>query len=55
VLQEPGYAKSALPFVVTLEPCRTDVVQAALAEIAALDFHARPPVWMPILPRGENA
>ena len=55
VLQEPGYARSALPFVVTLEPCRSDVVQAALAEIAAFDFHARPPVWMPILRKGENA
>ena len=54
VLQVPGYSKSELPFVVTLEPCRTDVVQAALAEIAAFDFHARPPVWMPILPPGDR-
>ena len=55
VLQEPGYAKSELPFVVTLEPCRTDIALAALAEIAALDFHARPPVWMPILPPGDRS
>ena len=55
VLQEPGYSKSELPFVVTLEPCRTDVAQAALAEIATLDFHARPPVWMPILPPGDRS
>ena len=54
VLQEPGYAKSELPFVVTLEPCRTDVVRSALAEIAALDFHARPPLWMPILTPGDR-
>ena len=54
VLQEPDWPKSALPFVVTLEPCSSGAVQAALAEIEAFDFHARPPVWMPILPRGER-
>ena len=54
VLQEPDWPKSALPFVVTLEPCNSGDVQAALAEIEAFDFHARPPVWMPILPRGER-
>ena len=54
VLQEPDWPKSALPFVVTLEPCSAGAVQAALAEIEAFDFHARPPVWMPILPRGER-
>ncbi len=54
VLQEPDWPKSALPFVVTLEPCSSGAVQAALSEIEAFDFHARPPVWMPILPRGER-
>jgi homoserine dehydrogenase len=54
VLQEPDCPKSALPFVVTLEPCRAGAVQAALAEIEAFDFHARPPVWMPVLSRGER-
>ena len=54
ILQEPDWPKSALPFVVTLEPCSSSAVQAALAEIEAFDFHARPPVWMPILPRGER-
>ncbi len=54
VLQEPDWPKSALPFVVTLEPCSSAAVQAALAEIEAFDFHARTPVWMPILPRGER-
>lgn len=54
VLQEPGWPKSALPFVVTLEPCSSGAAQAALAEIEAFDFHARPPVWMPILPPGER-
>ena len=54
VLQEPDWPKSALPFVVTLEPCSSGAAQAALAEIEAFDFHARPPLWMPILPRGER-
>ena len=54
VLQEPDWPKSALPFVVTLEPCSSRAAQAALAEIEAFDFHARPPLWMPILPRGER-
>lgn len=54
VLQEPGWPKEALPFVVTLERCSARKVQAALADIEAFDFHARPPVWMPILPRGER-
>ena len=54
VLQEPGWPKAALPFVVTLERCSARKVQAALADIEAFDFHARRPVWMPILPRGER-
>lgn len=54
VLQEPDWPKSALPFVVTLEPCSAACVQAALAEIGTFDFHARAPVWMPMLPRGER-
>ena len=54
VLQEPDWPKSALPFVVTLERCSSGTVQTALAEIEAFDFHARHPVWMPILPRGER-
>jgi homoserine dehydrogenase len=49
VLQRPGHAKSELPFVVTLEPCRTQKVQEALNEIRKLDFHVAAPVEMPIL------
>jgi len=49
VLQRPGHAKSELPFVVTLEPCRTQKVQEALGEIRKLDFHVAAPVEMPLL------
>ena len=52
VLQEPGWSKSELPFVVTLERCSSAAVGEALTEIVAFDFHARRPVWMPILASG---
>ena len=52
VLQEPGWAKSELPFVVTLERCGAAAVARALVEIETFDFHARRPVWMPILASG---
>ena len=55
VLQEPGHSKTKLPFVVTLESCRSDTVSEALREIESLDFHAHPPVLMPILSRGEES
>jgi homoserine dehydrogenase len=49
VLQEPGCAKDALPFVITLEACRHSDVAAALAEIAPLDFLVQPPLSLPIV------
>ncbi len=52
VLQEPGWSKVELPFVVTLERCSSAAVNDALAEIESFDFHARRPVWMPILASG---
>ena len=49
VLQKPGHDKAALPFVITLEPCRHSQLDAALREIRAFDFLAEAPVQMPIL------
>lgn len=49
LLQEPGWAKSELPFVITLERCSTRAVHDALDEIGSFDFHARQPVWLPFL------
>lgn len=49
VLQEPAGNKDALPFVVTLERCSTASMQAALHDIATLDFHVRPPLCLPVL------
>jgi len=49
VLQKPGHNKSALPFAITLEPCRQSVLEAALREIGKFEFLAEAPVPMPIV------
>ncbi len=49
VLQKPGHPKSALPFAITLEPCRQSQLDAALDEINSFDFLVEQPVSMPIL------
>jgi len=49
VLQKPGFDKNALPFVITLEPCRDAQLQPALHEMAMLPFALRPCLSLPIL------
>lgn len=49
VLQDPHGRQQQLAFVMTLDPCDAGIVNAALRDAAALDFHARPPLWMPVL------
>jgi len=49
LLQKPGFEKSALPFVITLEPCRDSALRPALEEMAHLDFQTRPCLCLPIL------
>ena len=49
VLQKPGYDKTALPFVITLEPCRDSLLHPALEEMSALDFAIKPCLCLPIL------
>ena len=49
VLQRPGHDKSALPFVITLEPCSQRRLDAALAEVARFDFLTESPVAIPVL------
>jgi homoserine dehydrogenase len=49
LLQKPGYPRSALPFTITLEACSSSVLDRALEEIKALDFHVEPPLCLPIL------
>jgi homoserine dehydrogenase len=49
VLQNPGFDKGALPFVITLEPCRDSLLHPALQEMSALPFALRPCLALPIL------
>jgi len=49
LLQKPGFDKAALPFVITLEPCRDSVLRPALEKMAELDFSIRPCLCLPIL------
>ena len=37
IVQKPGYPADALPFVVTVEPCKTSALMRALAPIRAMD------------------
>ena len=49
VLQKPGCEKSALPFVITLEPCRDAQLHPALQQMSTLPFALRPCLCLPIL------
>jgi homoserine dehydrogenase len=49
VLQKPGYSKSSLPFVITLEACKASLVETALEQIAHMDFLVQPTINLPIL------
>jgi homoserine dehydrogenase len=50
LLQRPGFPHTALPFIVTVEPCSSALLDRALAEIAQLDFHVQTPLCLPLLP-----
>jgi homoserine dehydrogenase len=49
LVQEPGYPKDALPFVITVEPCEEAALLEALKDLAAEDWHAQPPLAIPML------
>ncbi len=49
VLQKPGFSKTSLPFVITLEACKASLVDKALQKIAQLDFLVEPCLHLPIL------
>jgi homoserine dehydrogenase len=49
VLQKPGYQKSRLPFLITLEECKASVVEEALQQINKLEFMVQPCLHLPIL------
>jgi homoserine dehydrogenase len=49
VLQKPDCPKSHLPFLITLEECKSSLVEQALDQMNALDFMVHPCLHMPIL------
>ena len=49
LLQKPGYPKDRLPFVVTVEPCPSSALKAALTTIAKMDCMQSSPVDLQIL------
>jgi len=49
LLQKPGFEKTSLPFVITLEPCKDSQLRPALDEMASLDFATRPCLCLPVL------
>ena len=49
LLQKPGFEKSSLPFVITLEPCKDSELRPALQAMSGLDFALRPCLCLPIL------
>ncbi|HKE85590.1 MAG TPA: homoserine dehydrogenase [Vicinamibacterales bacterium] len=49
LLQEPGYPKDRLPFVITVEPCEEVALGAALDEIGRATWHAEAPLALPML------
>lgn len=48
VFQKPGYDKSHLPFVITVEPCSAARLGAALQEISAFEFLVEEPLKLRI-------
>jgi homoserine dehydrogenase len=49
VVQKPGCPKSHLPFLITLEECKSALVEKALQQIDQLDFMVQPCLHLPIL------
>jgi homoserine dehydrogenase len=49
ILQHRGHPEERLPFVVTTEPCRSSVLAAAVAEMAAMPFMVEAPLSLEIL------
>ena len=49
IVQKPGYPSHALPFVVTVEPCRSSALQRALASIRPMDCLLEQPLNLQML------
>ncbi len=49
IVQKPGYPAHSLPFVVTVEPCKSSAMEHALAEIRKMDCHIVEPLNLQML------
>jgi homoserine dehydrogenase len=49
IVQKAGYPHHALPFVVTVEPCKSSVLQRALASIKTMDCLLEEPLYLQML------
>lgn len=49
IVQKPGYPASALPFVVTVEPCRSSAMQRALERMKTMDCLLAEPLNLQML------
>ena len=49
IVQKPGYPAHALPFVVTVEPCKSSYMERALAVIRKMDCHISEPLDLQML------
>jgi homoserine dehydrogenase len=49
IVQKPGYPQHALPFVVTVEPCKTSALRQALASIGTMDCLLEEPLDLQML------
>ena len=49
IVQKPGYPAEALPFVVTVEPCRSSALKRALESVRALDCMIAEPLDLQML------
>ena len=49
IVQKPGYPQHALPFVVTVEPCKTTALKRALASVKVMDCMREEPLDLQML------
>jgi homoserine dehydrogenase len=49
IMQKPGYPSRALPFVVTVEPCKSSALKRALASISKMDCLLEAPLNLQML------
>lgn len=49
IVQKPGYPEHALPFVVTVEPCKSSALQRALERVRTMECLLEPPLDLQML------